>query len=167
MSVKLVPVTIPLIEADSDADGGAALAALLGARLPVDWPPEHHDDGPRAYTREKLDDPENAGWLMHYVLWTGDGDPSVLVGICGFTGKPVDGSVELGYSVVPSHQRRGIASEATRQLIAKGRERGATRFTAKTLPHLEPSLGVMRKLGFTYAGAPEEGVVEYALEPSV
>ena len=100
---------------------------------------------------------------MHYVLWTADGDPPVLVGICGFAGAPVDGSAEVGYGVVESYHRRGIATEATRQLIEKGRARGATRFTAKTLPHLEPSLGVMRKLGFTYAGSPEPGVVEYEL----
>ena len=162
MSVRLEPATVALLDAE-DRDP-RQLAEALGARLPEDWPPEHHDGDTRAWVRDKLADPRNEGWLTHYVLWTGDGDPPVLAGIAGITGAPVDGSIEVGYSVVPSMQRRGIAVTATQQLIDKARSRGARRFTAKTLPHLEPSLGVMRKLGFTYVGEPEPGVVEYALE---
>jgi RimJ/RimL family protein N-acetyltransferase len=56
--------------------------------------------------------------------------------------------VEIGYSVVPSWQRRGLATEACRALIESAWERCAKMIIAHTFDNLEPSIGVLRKLGF-------------------
>jgi [ribosomal protein S5]-alanine N-acetyltransferase len=150
--LRLVPATVELV--DADLEGRLAVAP--------DWPPEHHDEDVLRFTRDQLADPANAGWWLHYFVWTA-GD--IAVGTGGFVGPPGDdGTVEVGYSVVPSYQRRGIASEATRGLIEAARERGAKRVIAHTLPELVPSIGVLVKLGFTADGEREPGVLRFALD---
>lgn len=86
-----------------------------------------------------------------------------LVGVGGFKGPPTDGVVELGYSIVPSAQRRGYATKAVRELIESGRERGAKRVRAETLPSLTPSIRVLQKLGFTPSPSSRTGVIAFEL----
>jgi RimJ/RimL family protein N-acetyltransferase len=75
----------------------------------------------------------------------------------------LDGAVEIGYSVVPSWQRRGVATEACKALIEGAWGRGARAVVAHTLPELEPSIGVLRKLGFSRAASQEPGVIAFEL----
>jgi hypothetical protein len=42
--------------------------------------------------------------------------------------------------------------------------RGAPAVAAHTLPHLEPFMGVLRKLGSAPAESPEPGVLAFALQ---
>jgi len=42
----------------------------------------------------------------------------MVVGGIGFHGPPRDGLVEVGYGIVPSYRRRGVATEALRRLLA-------------------------------------------------
>jgi RimJ/RimL family protein N-acetyltransferase len=74
--------------------------------------------------------------------------------------------VEIGYSVVPSWQRRGLATEASRALIESAWGRGAEVVLAHTLPHLTPSIRVLEKLGFAAAESSEDGVLAFALRRS-
>lgn len=60
-----------------------------------------------------------------------------LVGTVSYKRPPTDGVVEIGYSVVPSCQRRGLATEASRALIESSWKRGAEVVVAHTLRHLE------------------------------
>jgi RimJ/RimL family protein N-acetyltransferase len=71
--------------------------------------------------------------------------------------------VEIGYSVIPSWRRRGIATEACRALIDAAWQRGARVVIAHTLPNLEPSLGVLRKLGFESAESSTPNELEFRL----
>ena len=41
-----------------------------------------------------------------------------VIGDVGFLGPPDDGTVEIGFSVIPDRRRRGYASEAARRLVA-------------------------------------------------
>ena len=82
----------------------------------------------------------------------------------GFKGPPADGKVEVGYSVVPSQQRRGHATAAIGSMIETARRRGATRVRAETLPSLPASIRVLEKLGFTPAPSSEAGVIAFELE---
>ena len=152
--MELVAATVELVDADVEGRLGAA----LGVALPPDWPPEFHGPDQLAFTREMLAQPGHDGWWLHYVVADG-----TLAGVCGFKGPPVGGTVEVGYSIVPSRQRRGLAGAAVGELCARAWERGAERVTAHTLPHLEPSIGVVRKLGFDEAEPPEEGVLAFVL----
>ena len=136
--IRLVPATAELLEADL----AGTLGEALGVRVPGDWPPEHYDREAVEWMRDAFAASE--GWSNHYVLL---GDE--VVGTCGYTGPPRDGEVEIGYSVVASHHRQGIATEAVRRLIDDAFTRGATRVVAHTLPDGVASIGVLAKLGFT------------------
>ena len=89
----------------------------------------------------------------------------ILVGTVGFKGPPAHGVVEIGYSVVPSWQRLGLATEGCRALIEAAWERGAEVGVAHTFEHLEPSIAVLRKLGFQLAKSSEPDVLEFRLCP--
>jgi RimJ/RimL family protein N-acetyltransferase len=159
----LAPATPATI--DAELEGKTRLAEALDATVPGDWPPEHHDVETLRFWREQLARPGADGWWLYYALVT-ESDPATLVGSVGYKGPPTEGVVEIGYSVVPSWQRRGLATEACRRLIESAWERGANVVIAHTLAHLEPSLGVLRKLGFEAAEPDEPGELAFRLRRS-
>ena len=59
---------------------------------------------------------------FQYALLT-DATCPALVGTVSYKGRPADGVVEIGYSVVRSRQRCGLATEACRALIESAWER--------------------------------------------
>ena len=165
--LRLIPATRAMIAAE--LAGSERLAQALCAEVPPDWPPEHHDAEVLRFWDEQLSRPEAAGWWLYYAVATESASPT-LVGSFGYKGPPADGVVEIGYSVVPSWRRQGLATEASQALIDAAWERGARLVIAHTLAHLEPSLGVLRKLGFEPAessqaesGQPDE--LEFRLRP--
>jgi [ribosomal protein S5]-alanine N-acetyltransferase len=157
--VRVIPATVGLV--DAELRSAEELADVLGVALPPDWPPEFHDAERLRFARRALEDPAAAGWWLHYVV--AEDDPPVVAGVTGYKGPPREGVVEVGYSVVPSRQRRGVATAAVAALVDAAWERGAEVVVAHTLPHLEPSIGVLRKLGFAPADPPEPGVLAFAL----
>jgi RimJ/RimL family protein N-acetyltransferase len=56
--------------------------------------------------------------------------------------------VEIGYSIVPELQRRGLATRAVALLCDRAAIGGAKVVTAETLPALIASQGVLLKSGF-------------------
>ncbi len=147
---------------DAELEGKHRLAKVLDAALPPDWPPEHHDADTLRFMRAALSRHGAAGWWLHYVVLTDRVRPT-LVGTAGYKGPPSDGVVEIGYSVVPSWQRHGFATEASAALIEAARRRGAEVVVAHTLPHLQPSIALLRKLGFAPSDPPEPGVLAFTL----
>jgi RimJ/RimL family protein N-acetyltransferase len=156
----LIPATVALI--DAELGGRPSLAEALGVALADDWTPEHHDTETLEFWRARLAEPGSSGWWMHYGVRT-DAESPTLVASVGYKGPPAEGRVEIGYSVVPSHQRRGLATEACRALIESAWERGASLVVAHTYPELAPSIGVLRKLGFTPAESSEPGAIAFEL----
>jgi RimJ/RimL family protein N-acetyltransferase len=147
----------------SAIDDLAALGAHLDAAIPASWPPEHLDTDALSWTLRWLSDPANdPRWGFYWVVLR---DPRVLVGVAGYKGMPVDGTVELGYGVASDYRRRGFATEATRALIAHAfTHPEVERVIAETLPDLAPSIGVLKKCGFTLIGeGSEPGVIRYEL----
>ena len=138
------------------------LAEKLDVDLPSDWPPEYHDADRLGFTRKVLEAPDAVGWWLHYIVLTDVTRPT-LVGVAGYKGPPSDGVVEIGYSIVASWQRRGLATEACRALIEAAWQRGAKVILAHTLPHLQPSIGVLCKLEFVPSQPQEPGVLAFAL----
>lgn len=158
--LRLVPATGALIAAE--LDGLSKLASFLNADIPSDWPPEHHDTDTLKFWGDALKQPDAAGWWLHYVLLTSP-HRATLVGSVGYKGPPAKGVVEIGYSVVPSYRRQGLASEACRALIESAWDRGADMVIAHTIEGLEPSIGVLRNLGFAPADPLEPGAIAFAL----
>ncbi len=158
--LRLVPATAAMVK--TEIDDPNELTRVLEAIVPSDWPPEHHDPDTLRFWHEQLSAPGAAGWWLHYVLLANTAHP-ILVGSAGYKGPPSDGVVEIGYSIVPTWQRRGLATEASRALIASAWERGAGVVVAHTLPHLEPSIRVLHKLGFVPSAPSESGELSFSL----
>lgn len=141
-----------------------ALGDTLQATIPPDWPPPYYDRDAEHWLVDRLSaDPSQTGWLAWYLVWT-HGPERVLVGTAGFKGPPgPDGVVEIGYGLVPSYQRLGLAPEACRELIDWAlADPAVAMITAETFPDLTPSIRVMAKLGMTPLGAGSEpGTVRY------
>ena len=144
--------------------GDPALARALDAALPADWPPEFYDADSLTYTLDRLvADSEYEGWSTYFFLRR---DDRVLIGNGGYYAPPSeDGTVEVGYSVVPSMQGRGYATEATRGLVDRAfADRRVERIVAHTLPDRTPSIRVVEKVGFERSEAtPEPGVIQFML----
>jgi RimJ/RimL family protein N-acetyltransferase len=139
-----------------------AMEALLGGRhdelpytVPPDWPDAHDGRFLRLRLRQLRADPSRADWGVAAMVLR---DGRELIGHIGFHGPPgvnarrVADAVELGYTVFPEHRRRGYATEAVRAMLGYARERGVHRFLASVAPENEPSLRLVRGLGFVEVG---------------
>ena len=149
----------------AEGEDRARFGELLNARIPASWPPELYADDARHWTLRAVEErPQEEGWWMYYLVADGENGRE-LVGLVGYKGPPADDAVEVGYGVLPEFRRLGYATEATRALVDRAFGMPAVRrVIAETLPHLEPSIGVMEKCGFTLEGpGSEEGVIRYTL----
>jgi [ribosomal protein S5]-alanine N-acetyltransferase len=129
--------------------------ALLGARLPDGWPDEDVGHFLRLRLGQMRRDPATQRWLVRALVLRGP-EP-VMVGHAGFHGPPganglEEGAVEVGYTVFPSFQGRGYATEAAVALLEWAEALGVRRFVASVAPSNEPSLAIVRKLGFVQTG---------------
>lgn len=96
-------------------------------------------------------------WFAHLIV---EGDR--VVGLGGYTGPPVDGVIEIGYSVAPSCQGRGVATAAVARWLAQAGRAGVRRVVAHTFPEENASVAVLRRHGFVHDGEavdPDEGTV--------
>ena len=164
--LELVPATAAQLRADLESR--EALAAALGVAVPESWPPELYDADATRWGLAQLETMgvESSPFLQYWFVRVGDDGARTLIGVGGFKGEPRDGVAELGYGVLPAHQRVGYATEATLAMtsFAFGQPQVAT-VIAHTLPHLAPSIGVLDKCGFRFAGqAEEEGMVVVRFE---
>jgi ribosomal-protein-alanine N-acetyltransferase len=159
--LELIPATYDLCTAE--IRDTAALGALLGADVPADWPPPLNDERSQRFFLETLRDrPSSVGWCVWYLVARGNGSRTVI-GNGGFKGEPRDGTVEIGYSVIPAFHRRGYASEAVAALVEWAfADTRVDRVIAETLPELAGSIGVLRKTGFRPCdGASEPGLLRF------
>lgn len=156
----------------ADLRGTEALGEVLGDVLvPDNWPPPLYDTSAINYTIDQLKKGElGDGFGFYYFIMRPEeeGDAPVVIGVGGFKSKPVDGRVEIGYSVLPQFHRKGYATEAAAGLIRfafAGDD--VNEVIAETLPHLEASIGVMIKNGMEFVGlGSEEGAIRYSLPRS-
>ncbi len=111
--------------------------------------------------------PDANGWgAWYFLLQKTKGEKRIAIGNGGFKGKPnLDGTVEVGYSILESYQNQGYASEAVRALITWAFEHTIVkRVIAETLPELKASIRVLEKNGFKYIGQGSElGVIRFEL----
>ena len=139
-----------------------AMDALIGRRrgelpyaVPADWPDEHDARFLRLRLRQLRQDAARADWGVAAIVLREAGE---MIGHIGFHGPPgvnarrEADAIELGYTVFPEHRRRGYATEAVRGLLGYARERGVRRFVASVAPGNEPSLRLVRGLGFVEVG---------------
>lgn len=149
--VSLVRAELHLM--DAALAGDEALAQALGHDVVPGWATFTEALGP---TRDAVAaNPSGSAWGTRLFV---AGDPPELVGWGGFKGPPRDGIVELGYEIAASRQGRGLATAATRAMLAEAfADEEVTRVTAHTLPEPNASNRVLEKAGFVYDGETREG----------
>lgn len=163
--LSLVAATPELIE--KDLKGRKFLSDALDVSIPGTWPPDLYGPSAKHFALTQLDDVAEHGWSFWYLI--SHDDPSELVGICGFKGRPDEsGSVEIAYSILGNFQRKGFATEAVARLVLWAfSHHNVSEVCAETLPHLVQSIRVLQKNGFEFTGAGSEtGVIRYAIKRS-
>jgi len=119
-------------------------AGLIGATLPAAWPaPDLLDILPIQASSDPGDEPYGI-WVMI------ERETNAVVGDIGFLGPPVDGGVELGFSVLLDQRRRGYATEAATLLVACALgQPEVRRVVARCEIDNTGSIGVLERVGFT------------------
>lgn len=142
--LRLLPCDDTLF--DAMKMGGGVLSQAIGANVPKKWS-QYRDTFAPAYLRWKAHPPLRA-WWVHLIVYKPD---NILVGSCGYKGEPdAEGRVEIGYEIRPSHQHKGIATEAARGLVDHALAQAEVRkIIAHTLPEENYSSRVLQKIGFT------------------
>src|SRR5262245_4258861 len=137
----------------------------LGAALPTAPTDEATEHFLARRIGQLRDDPSIQRWLARAIVLRGES--RLMVGNVGFHGPPGvnaadnEGALEIGYSVQPERRRQGYASEAVDGLMGWARTQGICRFVASVAPDNDPSLAIIRKLGFVRTGQhidPEDGL---------
>jgi RimJ/RimL family protein N-acetyltransferase len=141
----------------AELEGTSALAAALDCDIPASWPPDLYDADAVNYSLNwLLAHPTDAAWSFYYIVRRPVGaSRRLLIGAGGFKGPADDqGVVEVGYSIVRDHQRLGYATEAVEGWLRFAFASPDVKMViGQTLPTLIPSIGVLEKLGFRFAGA--------------
>lgn len=99
------------------------------------------------------EDPRYREWCPYLVVLDGR-----MIGHAGYHGPPgvnalkKPEAVEIGYTIEPEFRGRGHATSAASELLRKAEERGVRHFVASSAPDNEPSLAIIRGLGFIQKG---------------
>jgi [ribosomal protein S5]-alanine N-acetyltransferase len=134
------------------------LTHLLDAEVSSAWPPGEYDRPAMEFFLSCFETGGEAveGWYGWYAVCADAPNlPRKLVGVGGYFGPPdAEGTVEVGYSVLPEWQRRGYASEMVQALVAHA----FTFLTVKqvrahTHPDNPASIKVLLNSGFQETGA--------------
>ena len=156
--LTLVPATLPMLR--SELTNPAEFARLLGAQIASPWPPPLNDEQSNQWMIRCMEQDVGGGiWGMWYfVLREGPSGAPIAIGNGGFKGKPtLEGTVEIGYSIVEAYQKIGLGAEAVRALVDFAFEKATVQsVTAETLPHLVGSIRVLVKNGFHLTGLGSE-----------
>jgi ribosomal-protein-alanine N-acetyltransferase len=93
-------------------------------------------------------------WCWYFVLHNKVAGRRVLIGDGGFKGPPDDeGTVEIGYSLLPPYRNKGYTTEAVKALVSwTFQHPQMTRVIAEARPGNTASVRVLQKAGFTEIG---------------
>jgi RimJ/RimL family protein N-acetyltransferase len=129
-------------------------AAELDVQLPDEFPSEGEERFLGLRLRQMREDERFQTWCPHVIVLDGQ-----MIGHAGYHGPPgVNATndpeaVEFGYRIYEAYRGRGFATEAARRMIELAEERaGIKRFVLSVAPDNEPSLAIVRKLGFERTG---------------
>lgn len=142
--LRLVEGTAEVLHAD--LAGPEALGAELGCRVTEEWPPELYPPEKVQRRLAALADPAERGWWSWYAI---ERESNTLVGLVTFLGRPLDGEVEVGYSLCRAAWGRGLATEALQALLERAFANPTVDLVcAITTPANEASIRVLERAGF-------------------
>lgn len=165
--IELRPMTPEFLEAMLD-DRRDEAAALLGIELPDEFPTEGERGFLGMRLRQMREDERFQTWCPSAVVLDGR-----MIGHAGYHGPPGINStqnpeaVECGYTIYPDHRGRGYATQAAMMLMDLAEKRAGIRhFVLSVSPENDPSLAIVRKLGFVKTGEQmdEEDGLEHIFE---
>jgi len=142
-----------LVPLDEESMEALLLSGEVPFAVPSDWPDEHDARFLAIRLKQLRESPERRAWPVCAIVLDG-----AMIGHIGYHGPPgvnarrARDAVEVGYTVFPEHRRRGYATEAVRGLIEHARAQGVHRVIASVGPKNEPSLALVRRLGFVEVG---------------
>ena len=151
--LELVQLSLPFLHALLGGRRAEAESAI-GLAVPAGWPDAHDRRFLELRLRQATDDPAREEWLPWAIAQDGR-----MIGHIGFHGPPgangpsKPGALEVGYTVFEPFRRRGYATEAVAAILTWARaEHGVRHFVASVGPANEPSLAIVRRLGFRQTG---------------
>ena len=165
--IELRPMTPEFISAVLEGRRDQA-AALLDVELPDEFPSEHDRGFLGLRLRQMREDERFLTWCPSAVVLDGR-----MIGHAGYHGPPGINSaqdpdaVEFGYQIFPEHRGHGHATQAAVMLMDLAEERAGIRhFVLSVSPENDPSLAIVRKLGFVRTGEQmdEEDGLEHIFE---
>lgn len=142
--------------------GAESFAKCIGCKVAADWPPKHWEPQAVRWLMGRLEEsPDEVLWRP---WWIGLKD-GTLIGTLGTKGPPdTQGIVEIGYSIVASQWRRGLATEAVGAVVSwLLLDPRVKQVCAHTLHEDPASSGVLLKCGFVFAGTledPSDGLID-------
>ncbi|MCD7035349.1 GNAT family N-acetyltransferase [Metabacillus sp. GX 13764] len=138
------------------------LSIDLGLYIGEGFPNEDERKDLFPFLLESLQKGNDAHWYGGLVIHQED---AAIIGCAGFLSPPdVNGSIEIGYGIVPAYQRRGFATEIARALIKWSFEFSDVKsVTAAPSSSNAPSIRVMEKLGMQKTGFCQ-GLVNWVLK---
>jgi RimJ/RimL family protein N-acetyltransferase len=139
---------LPAHAAAALPEGREEACRALDARLDAAWP----DPGFLGVLRRQADMLAGTECFGVWVMIERNGD--LVVGDIGFH-EPPDGAgtVEIGYSVIPSRRRLGYAAEAANALVEWAlAQPGVRAVVAGCDPSNEPSIRTLERVGFRRSG---------------
>jgi hypothetical protein len=110
--LTLIAITPEMLMSEKNGDG--RLGELIQCAVPANWPPEHWE--PHVFDfilAQFAEHPEQIGWHYYVCLVPADGRRSLIgaLGASSKTATPLE--CEIGYSILPPHERQGFATEGT------------------------------------------------------
>jgi ribosomal-protein-alanine N-acetyltransferase len=151
--IELRPMTPEFVAAVLDGRREEA-ASLLRIELPDEFPSEGEKGFLGLRLRQMREDERFQTWCPHAIVLGGQ-----MIGHAGYHGPPGVNSrhdpeaVEFGYRIFPPYRGRGYATDAARMLMDLAEERASIRrFVLSVGPENDPSLAIVRKLGFERTG---------------
>jgi len=155
--LRLVPMTLPAVEAILDGDKPRA-EAVIGATFPAAWPNEDLVGRAFPYSRAAIvAAPEIRLWGDSLVMLR---DEPRIIGSVVFKGLPADGIAEVAYGIEEGSRSQGLATEATLACVEWAlAQPGILCVQATTFPWHHASLGVIRNCGLSQVGMRDHDIL--------
>jgi [ribosomal protein S5]-alanine N-acetyltransferase len=142
-------------------------ARLMEVELPEGFPREGAKRFLAMRLRQMREDKRFEQWCPHVIVLEGR-----MIGNAGYHGPPGvnatedETAVEIGYVIEPPFRGHGHATAAVVELLRRAEERGIRHYIASVSPSNDPSLAIVRKLGFVQTGErmDDEDGLEFVFE---
>jgi len=164
--MRLIPATLKLYLLE--LHDHQSFAYTLKAHVPKEWPPDQTTPEVIEEFIRRIQARDRKIWSFYWLLCQEDFELPALIGNGGFLVHE-NGTLEIGYSMLPEYQNKGYTTEAVRSMLQWAfSSLKKDRIISYTYPHLRASIRVLEKNGFLLKGkGQEEGTILYEIQRDV